>query len=51
MQFGKDETEIKRGVLTLKDFVDDETGYSCDVNLNMYEIFFNSSCQQHDETP
>ena len=48
-QFGEDETEIKRGVFTLTGFFDDETGYSCDVNVDVSEVFFNSCCQQHDE--
>ena len=32
-QFGEEQLEIKRGVLTLEYFVDDEIGYSYDVNL------------------
>ena len=38
-------------MLTLKDFNDDETSYSCDANLDVSEVFFNSCCQQHEEAP
>ena len=45
-QFGEDETEIKRVVLTLKYSIDDETGYSCDVILDVSAVFHNNRGQQ-----
>ena len=50
-QFGEEEFEIKRGVLTLEYFVDDEIGYSYDVNFDLSEVFFKSCGQQRDEVP
>ena len=38
-QFGEEETEIKRGVVGLEYFVDDEIGYSYDVNFDGSEVF------------